>query len=116
MTHILTDRDASAEERLVAAGALARSSDDAYIKLLSLAILVTSAARNPYGVAANGAIASLAGVDATSGNGIQKTAKAIIESEKFEALNLDADFIETLHEIASGDINWGKPKDRLISQ
>ncbi|MCS3649819.1 tetratricopeptide (TPR) repeat protein [Salinibacter ruber] len=109
LTHLLQNKGALPNERLVAAAALARGSSDENTKLLSLAILVTSAARDPFGVAANNAIASLAGVDVKPGNGIQEAARAIIESDQFEALSLDSNFKNTLREITDGNIDWGVP-------
>jgi len=110
LTHLLQNRGTHPDKRLVAAAALVRGSDDGQTKLLSLAILLTSAARDPFGVAASEAIASLAGVDARPGNGVQETARVVVESDKFETLNLDDDFVETLHKIAGGDIDWGMPR------
>jgi hypothetical protein len=55
----------------------------------------------------NEAVASLAGVDAEPGNGIQDAARSVIESNKFEDLGLDANFEDTLYEIADGNIDWG---------
>jgi tetratricopeptide (TPR) repeat protein len=110
LTQLLQDSHAHPDERLVAAAALGRVSDDEHVRLLSLAILVTTVAREPYGVATNEAAASLAGVDAKRGNGVQETARVVVESEKFETLNLDDDFVETLHKIAGGEIDWGMPR------
>ena len=110
MTQLLRNSHAHLDERLVAAAALGRVSDDEHVRLLSLAILVTTVAREPYGVATNEAAASLAGVDAKPGNGVQETARVVVESEKFETLNLDDDFVETLRKIAGGEIDWGMPR------